>query len=261
MYEAVHPYPDGRSTPARYAREAARGGFEGVVVRGRSAVDEGCGAGRADGGDGGGGDGDNGDTPAGPFGAVADRYGLDVVDAVEVSGDDRSSVSGAIGNYRPKTTLLLVRGGDDDVNRLAVEQVQVDVLTRPMRGDGGFNHVLAKAARDNGVRVEFDLSSVLRRDGGHRVQALQDLRLLRKLVTKFDVPYVVSANPRSHLQLRAPRELAALGEVVGFEAAEIREGLAEWGRLAARNRERSSDSFIAPGVQRGRYEEDHRGTR
>lgn len=251
MYEAVHPYPDGRSTPARYAREAGRYGFDGVVVRSRSVP----GAGNEGPGEG------TNDSPGGPFAAVIDRYGVDVVDAVEVTGEDRSSVSGAIGNYRPKATLLLVRGGRDDLNRFAVEQVQVDVLTRPMRGDGGFNHVLAKAARDNGVRVEFDLSTVLRRDGGHRVQALQDLRLLRKLVTKFDVPYVVSANPHSHLQLRAPRELVAVGEVVGFDPEDVREGLAEWGRLASRNRERSSDSFIAPGVQRGRYEEDDQGTR
>ncbi|MFC6737455.1 ribonuclease P, partial [Halolamina salina] len=54
---------------------------------------------------------------------------------------------------------------------------------------------------------------------------------------------------------RAPRELAAVGEQIGFGAEAVRDGLAEWGRLAARNRERLSDSFISPGVQRGRYEE------
>jgi ribonuclease P/MRP protein subunit RPP1 len=238
MYEAVHPYPAGRSTPARYAREASRLGFDGVVVRARD----------ADGG---------GPSPA----SVGERHGVDAVDAVEVDGPDRSAVSGAIGNYRTKATLLLVRGGDDDLNRLAVEQPRVDVLTRPMADDGGFDHVLARAARDNGVRVEFDLGPVLRSDGGRRVQALQDLRLLRKLVRKYDVPYVVSANPGSHLELRAPRELAAVGEAVGFEPGEIRTGLREWGRIAERNRERSSDSFIAPGVQRGRYEADDPGAR
>jgi ribonuclease P/MRP protein subunit RPP1 len=238
MYEAVHPYPEGGSTPARYARDAARFGFDGVVVRARDA-------------------GDGGPSVA----SVGERYRVDVVDAVEVTGADRSAVSGAIGNYRPKTTLLLVRGGDDDLNRLAVEQPRVDVLTRPMAGDGGFNHVLARAAGDNGVRVEFDLGPVLRSDGGRRVQTLQDLRLLRKLVRKYDVPYVVSANPGSQLELRAPRELVAVGEVVGFDPEEIRTGLREWGRLAERNRERSSDSFIAPGVQRGRYEADDPGAR
>ena len=67
---------------------------------------------------------------------------------------------------------------------------------------------------------------------------------------------MVSASPENHLQLRAPRELLALGEVIGFDREAVAAGLAEWGRLAVRNRERLSESFIEPGVHRGRYEED-----
>ncbi|WP_129115151.1 RNase P subunit p30 family protein [Halegenticoccus tardaugens] len=234
MYEAVHAYPDGDSTAARFALTASRRGFEGVVVRGRSAG----GAGPTD------------------YGRIGDAYGVNVVDGIEVVAEGRQEASGGIGNYRPKCTLLLVRGGTNALNRFAVEQERVDVLTRPAAGEGSVNHVLVRAARENGVRVEFDFGPVLRRDGGPRVRALQELRTLRELVEKYDAPYVVSANPGSHLQLRAPRELRAVGEAVGFSAEQIAAGLAEWGRLAARNRERSSESFIAPGVKRGRYEED-----
>jgi ribonuclease P/MRP protein subunit RPP1 len=90
------------------------------------------------------------------------------------------------------------------------------------------------------------------------VKRLRKLRKLRELVAAYDAPYVVSATPRSHLQLRAPRELAALGEVLGFDADDVLAGLDAWGRLAERNRHRGSESFIAPGVERGRYEEDDR---
>jgi ribonuclease P/MRP protein subunit RPP1 len=229
MYEAVHAYPDGEATAARFADAAARYGYDGVVVR---AVD------------------------AGPdYDRLADA-GVDVVDAVEVVAEDPSRASGAVGNYRPKHTLVVVRGGTPALNRFAVEQDRVDVLARPMAGEGDVNHVLAKAARDHGTRIEFDLGPVLRSTGGPRVRALSGLRKLRELVDAYDVPYVVSANPRSHLELRAPRELRAVGEAVGFDADAVSEGLREWGRLAARNRERAGESFIAPGVERGRYEED-----
>jgi ribonuclease P/MRP protein subunit RPP1 len=116
---------------------------------------------------------------------------------------------------------------------------------------GDVNHVLAKAAARNGVRLEFSFRRVLRASGGDRVQAIGDLRKLRELVENYEVPYVVSADPRSHLHLRAPRELQAVGEVVGFSADQVEAGLAEWGRLAARNRERTSDSFVEPGVRLG----------
>ncbi|MFW5934308.1 MAG: RNase P subunit p30 family protein, partial [Halolamina sp.] len=115
--------------------------------------------------------------------------------------------------------------------------------------------VLVKEAVAHDVRIEFDLGGVLRDDGGSRVRRLRKLRKLRELVEYFDAPYVVSATPASHLRMRAPRDLAAVGEQIGFGAEAVREGLAEWGRLAARNRERRADSFISPGVQRGRYEE------
>ena len=240
MYEAVHAHPDGETTAARHAATAARYGYEGVVVRTREALDPA---------------GEHGE-PSDGAAALREEYGVDVVDAVEIDADDATSASGAVGNYRPERTVVCVVGGDDGLNRFAVEEPRVDVLVRPMDGSGDFNHVLAKAARDNGVHVEFDFGPLLRATGGRRVRALADLRKLREIVTYYDAPHVVSANPGSHLELRAPRELVAAGEAVEFDPEWIRDGLRAWDAIATRNRERRSEAFIEPGVRRGRYEED-----
>ncbi|TKX59056.1 ribonuclease P [Halorubrum sp. SS7] len=258
MYEAVHAAPDGEATAARQAATAARHGYDGIVVRSRDALDpaddgsaaagdarESVGTGRAE-------------SPVRDPTAIGEKYGIDVVDAAEVDADDPTSASGAVGNYRSDRTVVCVVGGDDALNRFAVEQPRVDVLVRPMAAGGDFNHVLAKAARDNGVHVEFDFGPALRETGGKRVRALADLRKLREIVGHYDAPYVVSANARSHLELRAPRELVAVGEAIGFDAEAVREGLRAWGDLVDRNRERRSEGFIEPGVRRGRYEEDGR---
>jgi ribonuclease P/MRP protein subunit RPP1 len=229
MYEAVHVHPDGDSTAARFAATAVRQGYDGVVVRADDAR---------------------------PDYERLQEADCDVVDAVEIVADGPEQASGAVGNFRPDRTVVVVRGGTSRLNRFAVEQDRVDVLSRPFAGDGDVNHVLAKAAERNGVRVEFDLGPALRATGGHRVQHLDNLRKLKRILDHYGTPYVVSANPRSHLELRAPRELAAVGEEVGLGTEWVRDGLAEWGRIAARNRERLSESFIGPGVKRGRYEED-----
>ncbi|MFA9415420.1 RNase P subunit p30 family protein [Natrinema sp. HArc-T2] len=233
MYEAVHAHPDGQSTVARLAKTATDYGFEGVVVRNHSDA-------RAE------------YDPE----RIRDEYGIDVVEGVEIRADDRQSASGAVGNYRTTETIVAVHGGTNAMNRFAVEQAKVDVLAHPMAGDGDINHVLVKAAVENGVRLEFDLSGVLRQSGGRRVRTLQSLRKLREIVDHYDAPYVVSAEPASHLEVRAPRELKALGEEIGFTRAFIEDGLAEWGQLAERNRHVHSESFIEPGVERGRYEEE-----
>lgn len=229
MYEAVHVHPDGSSTAARAAATAARMGYEGVVVRAREAAPD--------------------------YPAVREASGIDVIDAVEIVAPDPERASGAVGGCRPDHTLLCVRGGTDHLNRFAVENDRVDVLTRPMADEGDVNHVLANRAAANGVRIEFDFGPALRTTGGERVQALRGLRKLRELVADADAPYVVSANPSSHLQLRAPRELIAVGEAVGFAPDTVRAGLQAWGELAERNRHRQSESFVEPGVERGRRDE------
>ena len=227
MYEAVHAHPDGRSTVARFALTASEYGFDGIVVR------------------------NHGDNPASyDPGAVADTYDIDVVTGVEIRADSAAQASGFLGSHRQHNTVVCVHGGANSLNRFAVEQAAVDVLAHPMADDGDFNHVLARKARENGVRVEFNLGGVLRDTGGSRVRTLAALRKLREIVTYYDAPYVVTADPYTHLQLRAPRELVAVGEAIGFSAEEMTTGLREWGELAVRNRERNAEEFVQPGVRR-----------
>mgnify|MGYP002760500842 FL=1 len=228
MYEAVHAHPDGAATAARVAATAARMGYDGVVIRARDAAPD--------------------------YPAIREASGIDVVDAVEIAASDPEGASGAVGGLRPDHTLLSVHGGTDRLNRFAVEQERVDVLARPMAGDGDVNHVLATRAAANGVRIEFDFGPVLRTTGGERVRALRDLRKLREVVADAGAPFLVSANPASHLELRASRELVAVGEAVGFDPETVRAGLREWGELADRNRHRRSEAFVEPGVERGRYD-------
>lgn len=225
MYEAVHAYPDGESTVARQALTASDHGFDGIVVRNHG-----------------------NELPEYDPVAISEQYEIDVATGVEIRAADPSQASGFVGNHRPAKTIVAVHGGDRQLNRFAVEQPAVDVLAHPMRGDGDFNHVLAAEAATNGVRIEFSLRPVLRERGGRRVRAIQQLRKLRELVQDADAPYVFSADPHDHLQLRAPRDLVGVGQTLGFEPEEVREGFREWGRLVQRNRERQSDSYVEPGV-------------
>jgi ribonuclease P/MRP protein subunit RPP1 len=233
MYEGVHARPDGDATVSRLAITAREYGFDGIVVR------------------------NHGDTQAGyDAERIADETGVDVVKGVEIRVDEPDRASGYLGSYRSTHTIVALHGGTVALNRFAVEHPRVDVLAHPLADDGDINHVLAKAAADNGVRIEMNLRPVLSTAGGPRVQYLQKLRKLRELIEYYNVPYVVSADPHSHLQLRAPRELRALGGQIGFDPEAIETGLEEWQRLAARNRDRQSESFIEPGVRSGQYEED-----
>jgi ribonuclease P/MRP protein subunit RPP1 len=223
VYEAVTAHPEGKATLSRFAETAARYGYDGIVRR------------------------------AGTTGAsletVRTDVDIDVVDAVEIDTMDPSVLAGTLGTERERRTLVIVSGGNDRINRQAVEDPRVDVLSKPMQAGGDVNHVLAASAARNGVRLEFDFGPVLRQTGGRRVRALSKLRKLRELVDDAGAPFVVSGSPMSHLHLRAPRELRAVGEVVGFDSTTVEQGLEEWGELATRNRHRASDHVVEPGVE------------
>ncbi|MFB6081972.1 MAG: RNase P subunit p30 family protein [Halanaeroarchaeum sp.] len=225
MYEAARVAGDGPTTTARFAATVADAGFDGVVALAR-----------------------HDDRPEDDLAAIRDAYDVDVVEGVEVVTDDKAVASGTIGNLRPKTTVLAVRGGSPEMNRYVAENAAVDVLRAPMAGEGDVDHVVVRRAAENGVRLEVDLGPVLRREGGPRVQALRGIRKLRDLVDDLDAPYVVSASPSSHLSVRAPRELRAVGEAVGLGDEWVDRGLAEWSTIAETNREKRSDRYVAEGV-------------
>jgi ribonuclease P/MRP protein subunit RPP1 len=141
----------------------------------------------------------------------------------------------------------------------------VDALVAP--ADALPDHGTVGVAAANGVRIGIDLAPILRATGGARVRAIDALRDLRRLIDHHGAAHVVTATPDSHLELRTPRALAAVGDAVGAaggRAAEsaaahaatldgdwLRDGLREWGRIAARNRDRLSDAHVEPGVRRG----------
>ncbi len=212
-FEAVTAYPTGTSTVSRFAATAGAVGFRGLVVRNGPAVD---------------------DDPSPSV--IGEHYDVDVVPSIELDPVEPDAVSGSLPGYRRTYPLVAVAGGSTPINRFAATQRHVDVLTRPVTPDGP--HVepgTISNAIDNDVAIELDLGP-LRSRGGSRVRYLQRLRSLWRVVDHYDAPFVVSMHPTSHLEMRGPRHLKALGDAVGIEAAAIERGLQRWGDLVERNR-------------------------
>ncbi|MFB6168544.1 MAG: RNase P subunit p30 family protein [Haloferacaceae archaeon] len=239
MYEAVTVPADDRASLAPLVAGAASVGYDGLVVRDGAAT-----------------------LPDADLDLSSDLdldpdLDFDLVPGATVDVDP-DAAGGAVHARRHETTLLCLRGGTPARNRFAVEEPRVDVLAGPV-GPGAseafpFDHVLARAAARNGVRVAFDLGPVLRETGGTRVRAVSALTRLRDLVETYDAPHVVTAAAGSALELRGPRALAAVGETVGLGREFVEDGLREWERVVARNRDRASEDWVMPGVRRGRYD-------
>lgn len=187
---------------------ASRAGYDAVVLRNHSNAEEG--------------------VDAYPSYDVPDGPAIPVHQGVEVRADGVEALhEGVRLAEREGAAVIAVHGGDEPINRAAIE-ARVDLLAHPNRGRGrSFDHVMAREAADAGVAVELSLAPVLRSSGGERVSAIRGLNTTLKLARKYGTPFVVSADSRTHLHLRAPRELRAVARLVGVEDDEFDRGTAE----------------------------------
>jgi len=90
-------------------------------------------------------------------------------------------------NRRREFDLLLVRGGTNLMNRIAVENRGVDILTHPdyERKDCGINHVLARLAKEYEVAIEINFREVLNSEGLIRKNVIANHMEIIRLYKKF----------------------------------------------------------------------------
>ncbi len=169
--------------------------------------------------------------------------------AIEIRVSKAAQLHGLIGKHRKNADVLIVRGGDETINRLALENPNVDVLSYPLTSrDGGLNHVLAKEASLNNVAVAFDLGPLVKGRGGKRVRTLSHYRANLMLLRKYNVPMILTCNASSYFDLRAPRELIALSSMFGMEKEEAIRALSDTPLAIIRNNI-ENDRYICEGVE------------
>jgi len=153
---------------------------------------------------------------------------------------------------RREYDVLLVRGYDLDLNRIAVETPEVDILTHPELGrkDSGFNHIMAKEAAKNNVAIEVNFRNILLSNKGTRALILQNIERNLKLCRKFKTPIIICSGAISHWQLKDPKVLISMGVLLGLEINEAKLSLSKIPeKIISQIEERKSEKWIMPGVK------------
>jgi len=172
---------------------------------------------------------------------------FDIYTGIEIKADNVSKLNKFINKSVNKVDIISVSGGHEDINRGAVENGHVDILAHPASQGKPLNHVLSKAAADNGVAIDFNIDTLIRHRGGNRVRILTALRQNVRLARKFDASMVITSNARSHYDLRGPREMMALGMLMGMTQEEALHALSTIpGSIINRNR---NNNRIMDGVE------------
>jgi len=153
---------------------------------------------------------------------------------------------------RREYDLLSVRGGDLELNRKAVETPEVDILLHPEfeRRDSGFNHIMAKLAKDNNVAVEINFREILLSSKNTRSHIVHNISENVKLCRKFHVPIIICSGAASYLQMKDPKVLISMGKLLGMELKEAKKCVSDVPKdIICMVKERQSKNWIRPGVK------------
>jgi len=155
-------------------------------------------------------------------------------------------------DIRRKFDVLLVRGGDLKLNRLACETPEVDILTHPEyeRFDSGLNHVLVKEAARNNVAIEVNFREILITSKNSRSRVLHNIAQNIKLAKKYHASIILCSGAISHFELRSPECLISMANQLGLELNEAKEAIAEIPeKILLQAKGRKDENFVMPGVK------------
>ncbi|UCC91715.1 MAG: hypothetical protein JSV39_00365 [Candidatus Aenigmatarchaeota archaeon] len=174
---------------------------------------------------------------------------LDVAFGYKIETNKPDNVSKIAKKVRKNVELILVNGGDLEVNRKACETSEVDILTHPElgRNDPGLDYVVAKLAKKNNVSVEFNFRNILLSYKKSRSDVFARMLENAKLVRKYRTPFILSTGAIEHYDLRSPSELISFWRVLGLDPKEIKTNLS--GKILEENRKRLGKKWIMPGVE------------
>lgn len=148
--------------------------------------------------------------------------------------------------------ILLARGGDLELNRIACETPEVDILTHPEyeRLDSGLDHVSVKLAVKNRVAIEVNFREILISSKATRSKILANIQNNIKLAKKFKAPIILCSGALSHFELKDPNVIVSFATQLGLELKESKDAITKIPEsIIKQAKERKSEKWISPGVK------------
>ncbi len=145
--------------------------------------------------------------------------GIDIVKVIMLKPNNASELNDIIPRVRNKCEVLMVHGGDYDINRAACENSMIDILCHPELGrkDSGIDHICAKAAQENNVAVEINFHEILESSKRNRTYVLSALRKNLDLCRKYGAPVITTSGAVTKWGMRSGRELSAIANILGMD--------------------------------------------
>ncbi len=169
---------------------------------------------------------------------------------LEIKSTNINEIRKTANKFRNKASCISVIGGDLKVNRAVLENIKIDVLSRPYlkRYDSGINHILAKEAMRNNVAIELCFEDVLKSYLAPRAKVISNFRDIYALYRKFDFPLILSSRAESIFDIKTTQDFVSVFKQIGLNDDEINEAFSTSKAILEFNENRNE--FIFKGVRR-----------
>ena len=174
---------------------------------------------------------------------------IDIDYTLSIKSNNPSEIRKIVRKYRNKSSCISVLGGNLKVNRNCLENIQVDVLSKPYfkRYDSGLNHILAREAKDNNVAIELVFNDILKSYLAPRSKILANFRDIYKLHRKYGFPLILSSGAQSIFDIRTVMDFKAVFMQTGLTDLEVENSFKTAENILEFNKDRKN--MILSGVK------------
>lgn len=186
---------------------------------------------------------------------LCNKVGLDLVSRLDLRPVNDTELMSLLTRFRRSFEILSVTCETKSVLRQASKDHRVDLLNfSPIlqtRSQVFFDSQTAMLASGSNCSYEINVSDILYHKNAHAARLLYIMRLELENAKKKSVPIILSSGAVSKIQMREPRGIASLAELIGASEEEALKMVSDNpNRLVDRNREKLSSGFVSPGVRR-----------
>jgi ribonuclease P/MRP protein subunit RPP1 len=144
---------------------------------------------------------------------------LEVYPGVYIQAKDVPELKEIISKVREKVLVVVVAGGNYNINRAACNDPRVDMLAHPesRRIDSGLDQVCLEAATRNNVAIQINFREILYSFRKPRSYIMNHIAKNIRLTDHFKTPLIVCSGAQSIWDMRAARELVSIANVLGLD--------------------------------------------
>ena len=177
---------------------------------------------------------------------------VEILPGTKIQANNVGELKHALEQVREQVVVVAVAGGDYDVNRAACEDSRVDLLAHPEfnRRDNGLDEACLNAASKNNVAIEINFRELLGTYRKSRAIMLEKIGTNVRLCQELGVKMAVSSGAQSVWEMRDPRELVSIANILGMELAASFATVADipsW--IVERNKQKLTGKVVADGIE------------